>query len=327
MLRYFGLVMAIVLVCAGAIRAEPLDWKQVAADAKWVAHADFDAMRASTVAMKANEQFKNYCPEPEKHLAKFREIWKLDPIKDIREITLYDTQIKKGQGVAIVRAKVDPQHLLKLAETAPDHKTTAYGKYELHTWLHAKGTKHARNMTGAFFKPDVLVFGSSVAEVTAALDVLDGKTPSLAGKDSPLAGAVAPGTIFMARAVGLAGADLHAKSPLVKQIESLSLALGENQGEIFLDAKTVVEKPEVAEQLKTVVEGIRAMGDLLHGDDAEATKLLGTLKVSVVDKEIHAEWKAPADAIWAYVQKIQKKIKEKGWPPHGVPWEHPKDKK
>ena len=100
--------------------------------------------------------------------------------------------------MAIVHAKVDQQLLLEKAKQAPDHQASTYGKHELHTWLHAKGSKHERSMTGTFLqarRPDLRRLGR---RSEAALDVLDGKKPSLADKDSPLAAAIPPGTSFVA---------------------------------------------------------------------------------------------------------------------------------
>ena len=144
----------------GLVRAEPLDLKQVSADAKWVAHIDVDAMRASTVLQKAHEQMLKQHPEAEKHLTEVREMWKFNPCTDMQGATFYDTQIKKGSGVAIVYAKVDQQLMLEKAKQAPEHRVVTYGNYELHSWTHAKGSKHQRGMTGTFYKPDVLVLAT-----------------------------------------------------------------------------------------------------------------------------------------------------------------------
>jgi hypothetical protein len=320
---YLGLAMAAVLCIAGSARAEPLNLNQVAEDSKWVAHLDVDAMRTSSVVQKAHEMIKKNHPEAVQHLARVREMWKFNPCTDLHGITICGSQLKRHTGVAIVHAKVDQQVVLEKAKQAPEHRVSTYGSHELHTWIHAKGTKMERAMTGTLYKPDVLVFGGSTADVMAALDVLDGKKPSLAGKSSPLAGPVSPGTIFTARAVGLADADLPCKSPLVKQIESLSLAIGENQNESFIESKIAAKQADVAEQLKSVIEGGRAMALLMHGDDAEAAKLLNAVKVTAADKVVSVDWKAPADAVWAHVQKMKEIIKKKGWPPHGVPFHHP----
>ena len=295
---------------AGLLRAEPLDLKQVADDAKWVAHVDVDAMRASTVLQKAHEQMLKKHPEVEKHLAKVREIWKFNPCTDMHGATFYDTQIKKGSGIAIVHAKVDRRLMLEKAKQAPEHRAVNYGKYELHSWTHDKGSKHQRSMTGTFYKPDVLVFGNSVEAVTAALDVLDGTKPNIAGKDGPLAAKVPPGAMFVARAVGLSQADLPCKSPLAKQVDTLMVAAGENHGESFLVGKLTVKQPEIAQQMKAVADGFLAVAALTHGGDADAMKLIGALKVTAADKTLSVEWRAPAEAVWAHVQKMGEKMRQ-----------------
>jgi len=48
-----GLALAAGLGWTASARAEPLDPAQVSAEAKWLAHLDVDAMRASTVVQRA----------------------------------------------------------------------------------------------------------------------------------------------------------------------------------------------------------------------------------------------------------------------------------
>ena len=326
MRKSIGLAVAVILCSAALLRAEPVNFSQVSADAKWVAHLDLDAVRASTVLPKVREKILEKHKEAAEHLEKFKEIWKFNPCTDLHGVTLYGRQIKKDTGVAIVHAKVDQQALLEKAKAAPDHRTSTYGKYELHTWIHAKGTKHERTMTGVFFKPDTIIFGGSTAEVMAALDVLDGKQPNVVGKSSVLAAAVPPGAIVVARAVGLADADLPCKSPLAKQAESFSMAVGENKGESFVAATLAVKDAAVAKQMKAVVEGGIAVASLVHGNDADAMKLIGAAKVSVSDKTVSLEWRVPAEAVLAHAQKMCAKMAEKGWPHHG-PWQHEQKKK
>jgi len=317
---YLGLALAAVLGFGwvGSAGAEPLNLKQVGADAKWVAHVDLDALRASTIMQKAHEQLKKEHPEAEQHLAMFREIWKFNPCTDLHGVTIYGDQLKKDTGVAIVHAKVDQQVLLEKAAKAPEHRLSTYGKHELHTWVHAKGSRHERGMTGAFYGTDLIIFGGSTNEVMAALDVLDGTKPNLAGKDSPLAAAVPAGAVVTVRAVGLGDVELPCKSPVVKQLDSFSLAVGEDKGEVFLEAKLTVKQTETAEQIKTIIEGGRAMAALVHGDDPEAQKILQSVKVTTNDKTVGIELRMPADVVWAHLQKIAKKIKSGDWhPPFG----------
>jgi hypothetical protein len=318
--------VAAVLGLAVSARAEPLNLKQVAADAKWVAQVDVDAAHASVVLKNARQQFLKQHPQAEVILAGIRAVWKFDPLTDLHGLTFYGAKLKKDTGVVLVHAKLDQNLLLEKANAAVDHQAAAYGKYELHTWTHAKGTKHQRSMTGAFYGPDILIFGASIDEVKAALDVLDGTKPSLATADqtvaNPLAAAPPPGAILVARAIGIAEADLPHKHPLAKQIESLSLAVGERQGESCFDAKLTLKQPELAQQVKAVVEGVRAIAMIVHGDDDEAVKLLGPLKVAAEGNVLSLEWRAPAETVWAHAQKMCEKMKARmerrphAWPHH-----------
>lgn len=86
---YLGLAMAVVLGLAGSLRAEPLNLEQVAANAKWVAHVDFDAMHGSSVAKDVREHFMKMHPKAEEHLAKIQEVWHFNPFHDLHGVTIY----------------------------------------------------------------------------------------------------------------------------------------------------------------------------------------------------------------------------------------------
>jgi hypothetical protein len=326
MKKLFGLAVAAVLCLATSARSAPLDPQQMPADAKWGVHLDVDALHASTVFQKARKEFLKNHPEAESHLAKLRETWKFDPAADLHGITIYGTQVKKDTGVAIIHAKVDESLLLEKVKQAPDHQTAKHGKYELHTWTHAKGSKHNRSMTGTFYSSDVLVFGASVDEVKAALDVLDGAKPNVLGKVSELNFSLPPGAILVAGAIGLTDADLPTKSPIAKKINSLVLAAGEDQEAIFVVAQAAAKQTQTAQQIKAVLDGALAMAALAHSDDAEAMKLIGAVKAELSDKTVSVEWKAPVEAVLALMQKASDNWeKHKDQRPFGLLF-HPDDK-
>ena len=155
-----------------------MDLKQVSADAKWAAHLDVDALMASKSMQKVREQIVKEHPDAESALAMIRTVWRFDPTTDLHGITIYGTQLKKDTGVAIIRAKVDQKFLLDLVKLTPglqDRASTA--STNCTAWV-KDGKKH----NAAFFQPDVIVFGTSVDELKAALDVLDGTKPNFAAK-------------------------------------------------------------------------------------------------------------------------------------------------
>ena len=311
---------AAVMAMAAVAQAAPLDLKQVAADAKWVAHIDVDAMKAASVVQKAYAKHVDTHPGAEQRLAMVSKLIGMNPTKDLASATLYGTQLKKDTGVLLVNATVDGKLLGELVKKAPDYRTSTYGKHTLHSWLVKKGKDHEHPVTGVLAAPTVLVFGPTAAEVMAALDVLDGKLPSLEGSDSPLAAKAPAGTIVLARAVGLSEAKLPCKSPLVKLSESFCMALGENDGKSFLKAKLVTKSTETADQVKAIAEGLRAMAALHKSEDADAQKVLKAVKVEVDGAAVVLSAEAPADEVWGMCQKAGKKMREHGWPKH---WKRP----
>jgi hypothetical protein len=302
----FALTAAVVLASAGLAQAGPLDAKEVSADAKWAAHLDVDGLLASSLVKKAHDRILKEHPHIESQLAALRSLFRFDPMTDLHSITIYGTQLKKDTGAAIIHAKVDQKLLTDLVKANPEYEATAYGKYELHTWLKDGGPKHDH---AAFFKPDVIVFGASTDELKAALDVLDGTKPNISADYATLASAIPPGTILIAGAKDLAEANLHPESPLSKQVDSALLVAGENQGQVFVRATLNVKDGEIAKKIKAVADGALALATLVKSDDADAMKLVGNVKVTIEDKSVKVEGQIPVDLLWELMEKHMTKKK------------------
>lgn len=302
---YVGLAIAAVLGLANLAQAVPFDAKDVSADVKWGAHVDVDALMASSSMKKVHEQIMKEHPDAESALAMVRTLWRFDPRTDLHGVTVYGTQLKKDTGVAIVRAKVDQKFLLEMVKLAPEYKSSTYGKFDVHTWLHGKKRENA-----VFFKPDVMVFGGSLDEVKAALDVLDGTKPNFAAKTREHPMEIPPGTILLAGAHGLSEADLPCKSPLLKQTDSALFFVGEHEGNVFVRGGLKVKQDEVAAKIENVVKGALAFASLARIDDAEALKLIDAVKVhKSSDNAVSINAQAPVDAVWAQIQKEHAKKK------------------
>ena len=248
-----------------------------------------------------------------------KQLWKFNPLTDLHSVTIYGRQIKRDTGVAIVRAKVDQALLLDKVKLAPDHRVTTYGKYELHSWVHDKGSKHERSMTGTFYKPEVMVFGASSQEVLEAIDVLDGKKPNFASVQPAAAGLIPSGAILIVGATGFSNVDLPCKCPLVKQLDSALVVVGENSGSIFVQGKLLTKETGTAQQVKSVIDGAVALAALAKADDADLIKLINSVKVDVADKVVSVDANAAVDAVWAQAQKAAAEAKKhSGWG-HGRP--------
>ena len=310
-----GLVCASVLGLASMANAEPLNAKQVSAEAKWLVHIDADAMRSSVVVDKGYAKCAEKCKALGEKVTDLREACKIfDPTTDLQGLTFYGKEYKPGAGVAIVCGKLTETILNGLSEGVqkmPNYSVSTYNMYQLHTWTHAQGTKHERPIIGVYVQPNYLVFGASEAEVKAALDVLDGSKANLAGTASPLAAAALPGALLLARVSGLADMKLPIESPIIKQTDAMALTLGENNYEAYLTADLAVKDVKTADEVKAMVDG--ALTNALMGtDDAEMSDLINAARVSSTEKAVSVDVRGPADIGWTYLEKLAAKVAEEG---------------
>lgn len=303
-----GVCAAAILAFVGQASAAPVDLKDVPADAKWLVHVDVDAIRQSTVVQKMWPKAMEMHPDAQKRIEKLLAETGMDIRKDLHGVTLYGKQLGKHEGVAIVRAKCEPKLLLEKAAAAPDHKVVEYGDYRIQTWT-PKGCPKAKTAAGVFFKPDVLVFAKTADEVKAALDVLTGKT-ACAAKGSALDGRAFPGTTVLMRATGFADIDAPEKHKCVKQIKSLRVAMGENEGKSFFRARAEMDNEETAKQVTAIIEGGLAMAKLHTADKPDAKGLVDAVKIHGEGANIMVGWEASADHIWSFMEKHGKEMAE-----------------
>jgi hypothetical protein len=303
-MKLFASAFAATALFTSFVQAAPLDPKNVAADAKWVVQVDVDAIRDSKVVQKAFDT----CPELKnsgKHFDMIRDKAGIDLRKDLHGITLYGPDADKTHAVAIVLATVNQKPLLALAALAPDHKVTKHGDIEIHSWTAKHGTK-THPAAGAFYKSDAIVFAATAEKVAAAIDVLDGKSPSLEAS-SPLATRLPAGATLLARSTAI---PANERCPVLKHAKSFRVAMGENDGKSFYRAGIVMNSAEDAAQVKAIVDGFKALGTLKFSGDADMMKLVDPLQVTVREATVRIRWEASADDVWTAAEKIGKKIGE-----------------
>lgn len=299
---------AAALAWAAVATAAPLDLAAVPAKAQWLMHFDMDAARESTVVKRAWERVVKMHPHAEPMLKMGAGMMGMDLQKDLRDVTAWGVDTDKRNGVMIVRAKANREFLERMVEKAPDHETMEHRKYTLHSWTHKgwKGHK-GKKVVGAFHRDDVIVFAQGPEQVEAALDVLDGEMPSAVG-EGPLAGRVRPGSIIVARA---AAVDPDTKCPVLKQGRSFRVAMGESDGTSFYRARLEMQSDEAADDLEDVIEGMEALARLRFGDDAAVIKLVEGLEMKTQGSTCTVSWDAPADEVWAVMEKMAKHWEQK----------------
>ncbi|MHC4399953.1 MAG: hypothetical protein ACYTG0_09760 [Planctomycetota bacterium] len=286
--------------------ADPLDSKQVSADARWLVHVDVDALKTGTVP-RAIAALWSKMPSASRDLKTLSQVIGMDPTEDLRSVTIYGERFTETAGVVIVRAKVDRERLMTFLRLRPGYRTDTHAGRELITWTENPPGRDEHTVTGCFFEPTVVVFGREEAAVRKALDVLGGTSAGL-GEGASLAFPHTPaGTMIQARAIGLDDEELPFQSPLLRKSQSFTVALGEHSGEAFVVATMATGSEAIADQMQKIVDGLLAMVELQFDADERATRLLEAIDVSANGSAVTVKFRGKADDVSKLIKQEWKK--------------------
>lgn len=298
---------ATLLVMRGG-HAAPPDFSLVPADVRWLVHGDIDALQRSTAYQRVFKKLFVQWKPLAAHLDKVNRQYGMDLAKDLHSLTFFGPRLSQGGAVLLLRADWAPETFRRKLALAPEYAMAVEDGYEIHRFAQ-KDRGHVRPLAGAFWKEDVFVFGQTADEVKLSLAVLDGKKPALSGRGPLLAAAVPPGTILVARMIGV-GDSLLVESPLLMQTEQIDFVCGENGGECFIHAKLLARSPEAAQRAKQVADGLLAMARLRQAGDADALKLLARIELRVDQQTVGLDFQAPADDVARCLEAAIEKLSQ-----------------
>jgi len=255
---------------ATAVLAGPLDKRQIAARAQWLIHGDVEALMVSKLGQRIQQEAQK--PGLAQVVQAIQTTYGLNPLADVKSITLYGTKVGQEEGVAIIQAKLDRQKLVDLLKLNPDYKEHKAGQQVIHEWVDApKDDKPAQVRFGAFCGSDLAVIASSRDLLQQALAVLDGKADSLAKGESPGLAAPRAGTFLTLCVDKLPQppAD-RPEAVLLAKFARACACLGEAEGKLFADVAIEAASQEAADNIRKTVEGGLAFLGLLMPAQGQA---------------------------------------------------------
>ena len=271
MKRFITGAMVLGLLCSAAMGGG-LNTEQVAGDAQWVAHVDVAALLKSGIAqfLLAEAEKKNSFLEG---IVKVRETLGFDPLQDVRGITLYGQKVGDKSGVVVLDATAQQDKLLALLLANETYKNIEYGDFAIHQWTdQPKGDAAldedavARTRFGCFYDEKTIVIGSSLDLLKGAIDVLAGDRDSLAKtKGLRMLPETVKGGFLVAAAEGIVLPDGAQKpqAAVFRNVTDAAVQIGEDEGQMFADVTMATPTDQKAAQLRTIVQGFVALGQMI----------------------------------------------------------------
>jgi hypothetical protein len=251
-----------------------------------------------------------------------KELWHklgMNPTEDVLGVTLYSTRYADRTGVGLFYVKnLDREKVLGLLKDKhPNVQTSQYGDRSLYTWAaggHGKKKQGQKiKLTGAFARDSLVVIGTDAEGVKAALDVLDGKKPGLA-KDAALLQGIPESALIAAR--GLDIPEEFGKTttcPVVHNLKAATVVWTENQGEIAAKYEFTTTSEAVAKNFKAVVDGLKALAQLRHGDVPAIMKVVDGLTAEAQGDTFTASLKVSTEELEAAINAMIEQKKHRPW--------------
>ena len=290
----------VAFLVSGTVFGGPLDNEHVRADARWVFHVDFDALRSSEIGKLIGDGLQA------KYQDKINAMTQLlgsDLTEDLRAVTLYGAEMGEENVSALFYGNYNREKLLTLLVLNKAYSKSEYNGKALHHWV---DEKHERQQYGAFAADDLIVIGQTEASVTTVLDVIFGKAKPLSKqKDGTIYSFCQghEGAIVMIAAEGLSElAENSHHAAILKNSHLMAALAAEKEGDATLDVHLEAQTEEAAVQIEQVVRGMTAFAMLQHEKYPELSELVRATTLLREGKTLNCTFKYPSTKLFEIIK-------------------------
>lgn len=296
------LALAGTLLTASPLFADGVDKSQVPAGTPFLVHLDLEGLLDSTVGKIILERVGDELLS-ESGLSEIEEELGINPLEDIKSITIFSTGGSMEHGVALVRCTARIEQAFERLHEEQDMRTFEEGGYTL----------HAIDDAVAYLAKDgderIVLLSDDVSQIVEAADVLHGEAANLADNErsslkvTPMKGA------FLFLEVGDALGDLMEDGPasvLGKVAKSFSLQIGEDDGDITIRAEIETENEVDASKVSSVLQGFQALATMV-GDEIPgfARDLIGSITLRTRGNRVRGQLSVPLRGLLEMLEGLE----------------------
>jgi len=291
------IVLVVLLIFFTEGLAAPLQKSLVHADPNWVVHLDLQKYTSSRLhAGLLNHEIMDKLRAKN---AEISTVYGIDPIKDIKSVTVYGLDVKEKETVICVDGTFNREKLFdqirKKAHEAPQEET--YHQNTIYSWDSDKYI--------VFAKEGPVIIGMSDKAIKTALDVIARKKQDISA--SPLKSELdkAPSDAILTAAVeNISLLVKHSKPVILKKMGNALFTLAERQEDLVFDLNIFALTPEDAKNMEQIVRGLIAMANLQKEDIPAELKLPEDLTIQTKGNTVRMGFTYPVEYI---IQLIAKK--------------------
>ena len=267
-LTLLGLALALT-----ASEAATVSKADISSDAKFVAHLDLDAFRASKIGTTLLKKIRK--EEGREKLDALVEIIGFDPLTALKGATMSGNG-EEDNGILVVRHKANNTKLLAFMKLDEHYRKTEHGKHEIHG---AGDRGDGKRGYVSFVNDTTAVLAPSRELAGDGIDLVNGKgaakqiPPSLesAGKKATNA--------FITTYADIESQEIDDEN-FSQMVRQGALVMGESDGKLILSVAVDTYDADTAQQLEAMVNGLIGFAKLGQDENPEVKAILKGLKVA-----------------------------------------------
>jgi hypothetical protein len=293
-----------ILVVESPVLAGPLVIEQVSGSATWVVHANQEQFKKTQTGQLIRKEMVNLGIED--NLSNFVMVFSFHPLDDVRDVTIYGTGKDSEKAVVLIDGFFDKERILSLLRMNPRYQEIKYGDIVLHQWIDENQKDPNKLMYGCFYKDDLIVMSAGLDAVKQQVDVLKGKAKSATNEVFNHAALAANGAFFQAvgKRVGeLIGEQEDPQAAALKQTDQLGIAVGENEGDFYIDLGLIAKSEEAAQAITQILEGIFAFVSLPNQETPMLAELAKKVKVACELNKVQIRFKSEPEAVVQFLKE------------------------
>jgi hypothetical protein len=284
--------LTVTVLSLATVFAGPVDQTRIAADAKWVVHLDFDALRKS----KLGNHLITGLLQPKIEQNDFIKKANLSiNVTNISSLTAYGPQFEKeGEGVLLLSTtadvKKDMDTLVGMASLSENEKKDV-------TMLQQKPFPLYSMKDEVFIAPlggNTVVLAKSREQIDHARDIANGKGESLAKAQSFKDYPEAANAFLLVMAKGFnESAKIPPQAQVLRETEGGRLAIGENDKNLFLNLMFKGKDEESSTKIQQVLQGIVALVSMSQ-QNKDVTDLASATKIASEGRNVSVTLQFPS---------------------------------
>ena len=272
----------------------------VPADALWVLHFNMEKFTSSVMFKMLTEE--GGLAALQRKGGEFVQKLKIDPFKDIQNVTVFGRGKEDEEPVVAVSGRFDKSYLLGLVKTETTHKEIPYGKHTIYNW--------DSDEFGVFASDNLILISEKEGEIKMALDAMEGKIQNIL--KSPLFGRLIDESrtaILVAATNDLSGLAGSRGGPvMLTKMRNAAGSLSEVGELMSIKINIGTESAQVAKEIEQAIRGLIAIVNL-QVKDAEALALTQSINIAVDGESVRVEAAYPT-------LKLVQILKKRGALPH-----------